>query len=275
MSEDLHIAPDDLVLHAMQSLSHLEAEPLRYHLAHCAECRGRLSTINGDLALISLSVARKPIPEGARQRFLDKLATTGAAGGARPSSVEPIDSPARHSSVLPWLAAAALLLLCAGLGFQIMRLNGRLRSESDRAAQLAAVNADLVAKNTDAHHLLTLMTAPHAQHAVLTAATSRPVPMGRAVYLAEMGALVFQGSNLAHLPENKTYELWLIPMNGHPPMPAGMFRPDAAGNASVMMPPLPKGVMAKAFGVTVENAGGSGTPTMPIVLSGAATVAGE
>jgi len=31
---------------------------------------------------------------------------------------------------------------------------------------------------------------------------------------------------------------------------------------------LPKGVEAKAFGVTVEAEGGSATPTMPIVLVG-------
>lgn len=272
MTEDLHISLDDLVLHAMQAFSNLEAEPLRYHLSGCAECRGRLSVINGDLALVSLSVARKPVPEGARHRFFERLSTTS---GVRPAVV-PIDStPERRTPILPWLAAAALLLLSAGLGFQVMRLNDRLRIESNRAAQLDAANADLTAKNAGAHHLLQLMTAPHAQHAVLTAASSRPIPMGRAVYLAESGALVFQGSNLARLPENKTYELWLIPANGHPPMPAGMFKPDAMGYASVMMPPLPKGVMAKAFGVTVEKAGGADTPTMPILLAGSATLAGD
>jgi anti-sigma-K factor RskA len=82
-----------------------------------------------------------------------------------------------------------------------------------------------------------------------------------------------QASNLDPLPSNKTYELWVIPMKGAP-MPAGMFRPDAAGNASVVMPDMPKGIEAKAFGVTVENAGGSITPTMPIVLAGAAPSAG-
>jgi hypothetical protein len=47
-----------------------------------------------------------------------------------------------------------------------------------------------------------------------------------------------------------------------------MFRPDGRGNASVIMPPLPKGIAAKAFGVTVEDEGGATTPTMPIVLAG-------
>jgi anti-sigma-K factor RskA len=34
------------------------------------------------------------------------------------------------------------------------------------------------------------------------------------------------------------------------------------------MPELPKGVAAKGFGVTVEDEGGSKTPTAPIVLAG-------
>jgi hypothetical protein len=40
------------------------------------------------------------------------------------------------------------------------------------------------------------------------------------------------------------------------------------------MPDMPKGIEAKAFGVTIENAGGSATPTMPIVLAGSAPAAG-
>jgi anti-sigma-K factor RskA len=96
-----------------------------------------------------------------------------------------------------------------------------------------------------------------------------PPPMGRATYVASKGALIFLASNLEPLAPQKTYELWLIPAGeGQTPIPAGMFHPDAQGNASVIMPPLPKGVEAKMFGVTVEDEGGSATPTMPIVLAG-------
>jgi anti-sigma-K factor RskA len=62
--------------------------------------------------------------------------------------------------------------------------------------------------------------------------------------------------------------LWLIPANGQAPIPAGLFRPDASGSASLVLPPLPKDVDAKAFGVTIEDARGATTPTLPIVLSG-------
>jgi anti-sigma-K factor RskA len=69
------------------------------------------------------------------------------------------------------------------------------------------------------------------------------------------------------LPPQKAYELWLIPMQGAP-MPAGTFKPDARGSATVVNPPLPGGMEAKAFAITVENEAGAATPTMPIVMMG-------
>lgn len=271
-----HISPEELMLHAMQALPRADGESVGMHLAECAMCREEIAALNGDLALVALTVARRPVPQGAKERFMQRLVVAGPVGGMRrtESPVVPIDRGRKRAEWFPWAAAAALLLLAIALGAQVMRLSEKLRVETEQAAQLEESNRELGEKNAHAQEVLELMTTPRAQRAVLMAATSRPVPVGRAVYLAESGALIFQGTNLARLAEGKTYELWVIPANGNAPMAAGMFRPDARGDASVMMPSLPKGVPAKAFGVTIEKAGGSQTPTMPIVLSGAAT-AGE
>jgi anti-sigma-K factor RskA len=102
-----------------------------------------------------------------------------------------------------------------------------------------------------------------------TSATTKPLPQGRATYVASKGSLIFIANNLEPLPAAKVYELWLIPADGTSPIGAGTFHPDAHGNASVIMPELPKGVAAKAFGVTIEADGGSPKPTMPILLVGA------
>ena len=95
-----------------------------------------------------------------------------------------------------------------------------------------------------------------------------PQPQGKAFYLRNRGSLVFLANNMPPLPPQKTYELWLIPTSGAP-IPAGVFKPDAQGNASVVNPPLPAGTEAKAFAITVENEAGAATPTMPIVMVGA------
>ena len=96
------------------------------------------------------------------------------------------------------------------------------------------------------------------------------MPTARAVYLASRGGLILEASNMGPLPADKTYELWVIPSNGAPSIPAGTFRPDASGNASLVLPDLPVGVQAKAFGVTIERAEGSPTPTLPIIMAGVA-----
>jgi anti-sigma-K factor RskA len=52
-------------------------------------------------------------------------------------------------------------------------------------------------------------------------------------------------------------------------MPCGTFKPDAHGNASMVMPNAKKGAWPRMFAVTVEPEAGSQTPTMPIVMAGA------
>ena len=168
--------------------------------------------------------------------------------------------------VLPWIGWA----VAAGLAV----VTGNLYHQRDDMRSVAATQASqldhLTADAAAAREVLDTMTDNSAMRVTLTAkGATPPQPTGRATYVASKGALIFLASNLVALEPAKTYELWLIPAGeGQNPIPAGMFRPDARGNASVIMPPLPKGVEAKAFGVTVEAEGGSATPTMPIVLVG-------
>jgi anti-sigma-K factor RskA len=96
------------------------------------------------------------------------------------------------------------------------------------------------------------------------------LPEGHAAYVPEKGALVFVATNLLPLPPDKTYELWVLPPtgSGKQPIPAGIFKPDSKGDASVVMPDIPKGEEASGFAVTIEADGGTKQPTMPIVLVG-------
>lgn len=267
-----HIPQEDLILYAMQALSTEENAAVRRHLEECEQCRGELAVVNGDLAMLAMSVEQKPLPEGARQRFIDRIAAAPVISPNRDvASVTVIDSkrPARRVSVwIPWMAAAALLFLTVSLWMRVRSLNDELGRHYQMEAQMAA-------QTSHAQQVLDVLTAPASKRVLLVAGKAKPEPTGRAVYLAENGGLIFQGSDLAPLPENKTYELWVIPANGQVPIPAGLFRPDAAGSASVVMPPLPKGIAAKAFGVTIEKAEGSLTPTAPIVLAGAVPASGE
>jgi anti-sigma-K factor RskA len=258
-----HIEQEDLALYAMNGASPAESALVRSHLDQCPACRAERDKISADLSVVAMSVEQHPLPEGARQRFIDRLATAPAQKA--PIEVIPILSakPTHRASVwIPWSIAAVLALVAILLGAGNFSLQHELAKDHDQFAQFAA-------DSEHAQKVLDVLTAPDAQHVVLTAGKAAPLPSARAVYLASRGGLVLEASNMGPLPAGKTYELWVIPSNGSAPIPAGLFKPDATGNASLILPDLPVNVQAKAFGVTIEQAQGSPTPTLPIILSGA------
>ena len=281
-----HISDEDLVLYSMQSLSAGESSAAALHLEQCAECARQLAEVIGDLALLSLGVEQQPVPADARSRFMSRIATepqTATAprmavasqaaapiAAAVPQAAEPVRvihelKPRRNwfPILIPWAAAFALLALAGYLGNQNQRLNQLLSGDKGQIAQLSAEAAH-------AQEVLDTLTSPAAKQVTLTEGKGAPAPTGRTSYLPDKGALVFVGNNLRPIPEGKSYELWVIPADGKAAIPAGIFRPDDHGSASVVLPKLPEGVPAKAFAVTIENAEGAAAPTMPIVLSGAA-----
>lgn len=266
MTDGTHISREDLALHAMQALTREESALVQAHVAQCAVCREELALAAGDLALVAMAVEEEPLPAGAKERFMERIAATVTPTPEQPEAAQVVWMPQRHRAGkarwFGWGALAALVVLAAGMSIEVADLHRQIH---DAARQLAAQKA----QSALAQKVLDTLTAPAAQHILLTAAHAHPEPSARAVYLASRGSLILQASNLTPVPEGKTYELWIIPANGSAPVPAGLFRPDAAGSASLVLPVLPAGVQAKAFGVTVEKASGSDTPTLPIVLSGA------
>ena len=167
----------------------------------------------------------------------------------------------RWALLTPWVIAIALAIACSILGYKVSSLNDALDGDSRLLSNLAP-------KASHAQQVLELFNAPDAQRATLTAAKNAPAPIARTVYLAERGALMMEASNLKPAPAGKTYQLWMFPASGAAPVSAGTFTPNAQGYASLILPRLPSGVSAKSFGISIENAAGSATPTMPLVLSG-------
>jgi anti-sigma-K factor RskA len=172
----------------------------------------------------------------------------------------------------PWVLAWTGWAVAAGCSFVAgLQYHQRQQIQSTVAVQQAQLD-DATKQAAHAQDALATLTATNAMQVALhTTATLKPgTPSATALaaYLADKGALVFVATHMDPAPAGKTYELWLLPADGRTPMPAGTFKPDAQGSASVVMPQLPKGVPAKGFGVTLENEGGSDTPTLPIVLAG-------
>jgi anti-sigma-K factor RskA len=295
MSEQRRITSEDLALFAMQLLSKEETAEVAAYLAQSGDARRELAEIQGDLAIYAHTVDLHSPPAQVRERLMRQVARekkavpidrpavaeTRAApeaavrpgtiftesGAIVPSYLTEEIAPKRGiaGSVLPWVGWAVAAGLAVTTGKFYHDREAMRGTMTTQASTIDRLTADTAA----ARQVLDTMTDSSAMRVTLTKGQTAQVPQGRATYVASKGSLIFLASNLEPLQPGKTYELWLIPAAaGGNPIPAGMFRPDERGNASVIMPPLPKGVEAKAFGVTVEDEGGATAPTQPIILAG-------
>lgn len=244
---------EDLALYALGTLTVDEATVIENHLEGCAACRRELEELRGDMALMALSVGGPKPPARARQRLMDAV--------AREPQRSPIPGRRTWWVAVPWLAAATLAVVAVYFWRQSDQL-------SQQVARLAQESAGQQAQLERARKIVATLTAPDAKVVTVVKTNTPPQPQGKAIYVRDRSSLIFLASNMPALPAQKAYELWLIPASGAP-IPAGVFKPDAHGSATVINPPLPAGVEAKTFAITVEPEAGSLTPTPPIVMMGA------
>jgi len=279
-----HIHEEDLALFALQILPEDEVRAVVSHLEHCESCRTQVGMMQGDLVSYAMTAEMHTPPAAVRERLLRRIGKEKKFV-APPVSNEPMlasrssqlfTGPSedivveRRMGVAGWAgwAIAAGIAVTAGLQFhQRQVLQGQLADAQNKIAQITPSSAAVTA--------FTTLTSNGA----LEVSLHQPVPAGtppvpkkpeaHVAYSAQNGGLVFVATNLDPLPPYKTYELWILPADKDlPPVPAGIFKPDANSSASVVMPDIPKGMIAKGFGVTVEDDGGSKQPTSAIVLAG-------
>ena len=290
MSNSNQIGPEDLTLYAMQLLGPSETAEVEAYVEQSASARRELAEIRGDLAIFAVSAETAAPAATARTRFLKQVAeekktiarpvvatpvlqeagvtSIGAYRTAHESDALPARDTVRRSTgaqVLSWAGWA----VAAGLAFTA----GELYRERQTLRQTIAGNQTAMtrtaAEATTAREVLSALNDQTAMRVTLTRTGVAPSPTGRTTYSAEKGVLIFTASDLAPVDTYKVYELWLIPSNGGAPIPAGTFHPDAKGYANLISTAMPKGVEAKAFGITVEDDGGAKVPTPPILMTGA------
>jgi len=263
MSDGLdHDALRELIpLHAIGALTGGERDAVEAHLATCAECAAELRAF----APVGMALAQIA-PQ------VDPPATLRAAilAAARP----PATTTRATTPILPWFAAAAMLVLAAGMGFYVASLQQRIRAlEGDlRAALLRVedserrVNVALRAA-ADAQTPLTVLTAPDVRQINLAGQPAAPAASARAFWSRSRG-IVITAANLPPLPPDRIYQLWFVTKPA--PVSAGLLTPDASGSVTTTLT-TPSDVPApSALAVTIEPAGGVLSPTGAMYLVGAA-----
>ena len=244
-----------LAAHALDAVDGTERAELEAHLESCPCCGAELDHMREVAAAMGTTVERPPEGlwsqiAGALEVGSDPAAPPSLPrlGQAEPVSPPPVASPGRHRRpyvVLGALAAAAAVVALV-LGLTLAHADTRI----DRLQSATAAPGTVAAA---------LATPGHRQVELRTTAE---VAVARVVLLPDgRGYLV--SSALPSLDPGRTYQLWGIV--GKTPISLGLLGPSPRQAAFTMAGER----RASSFGITVEPAGGSVVPTMPIVASGA------
>ncbi len=270
-----HIDEDELIQYALGNLPDARLFQMTAHISMCGECRGEVDRMRLALGAFGASVEphaaeeRVEVPAGARERFMRRLQAASA-----PTEVvsvgEKIPGISLFQRFLSWSHSPIPYQVLSGAlaaGMVFFAYDDAMHYHAMR--QMIPVVSRFEAQMTRLSDLEQFLQGSNVQEVALhPKPENQRTPEGHALYSSRQGKLVFTASNLAPVPDGKTYELWILPRDGGAPVPAGTFTPGPDGNAAVVYPQIPTGVDAAGFGVTLENAGGSKTPTLPILLSG-------
>lgn len=245
-------------LYVLGSLSREDRAMFETHLAGCAACADEvrsLTRVSGALAQLPPQVPPSP---ALRQRVLASVGGLGAAGPV-------VAAPSRGFGGWSWLAAAASLVLAAGLGAYATQLRGRigalenqLREATLRAEANELQMADLRRVSAEAQSQVGVLAAPDLARVDLAGQPVAPTARARAFWSRSRG-LVFTASDLPALPPGRTYQLWVV--TARSPISAGLVRPDDTGRVNAVFQTPADIPPPVAMAVTIEPEGGVPAPT--------------
>lgn len=216
--------------YALDALNDLERRQFEDHLAAgCDTCADELSGYLEVAAALG-SMHEEPISPSLR-----------TAVATIPDTVRQVGPPIRSSTTPRWarrltsVAAAMLMVATVGLGAAVVDQRQQIDSLEDRAAVAALLerpDATLATQELDG--------------SVVRIVTSEMT--GEAAVLA---------TGLDRLPEDRTYQLWVIDDDG--PTGAGFLEIGDDGAGGQLLDRSVRG--GDAVGITIEPAGGSDAPT--------------
>lgn len=217
--------------YAMDALDDLERARFEAHLAACAECQAEVASLQDAAATLSATATVAP-PPALRDTILAEIKTVRPL----PPIVARLEARRPRRWVKLVAAAAALGVLGAGAAAWQQTRDEPTRAQLTAAQQIRAA-ADV-----------TSVTKSIGEGAKAT------------IYRSEsLGKVALVTSHLPAAPAGKVYQLWLEDERGHM-VDAGLLT--GSGHREVVL--RGDASRATAAGITVEPAGGSRTPTIPV-----------
>jgi len=273
LSNGEHIRLEELELFALGAMPEDEAATVQAHVSGCDDCAARLAEAHGHASLLVFTVKQERPAGTIKAELLARVRANRQSEEMNewPSRVyteghenEAKDAGKGASSWLTWVlatGAVALALVSFGLSRQNRKISAKLEQER-KVAEASIREREQIEK------LVGMLASPDTMTVKLAGMGEMPNASGMVKFNAKAGMVVCEAENLAKLPADKSYQMWLVPMSGAP-ISAGLLGPGGHAWGNMWTADVPANIQAKAFAVTIEPAGGMEQPTGPKVLLGA------
>jgi anti-sigma-K factor RskA len=266
MTPDLHGRTlDRLELYALGELTGDESQEVEDHLRTCGECAEQFGELQH--ALVALAGAAAITPrEDLKRQVMSSIASATPGRAAVPQRAE-----ASRRRVMLWslsAAAAAVLLLVAGINWMVARsdhrqMEGELRAASASIAELQS-RLGRFADQTD--RALAILTAGDMREVALTGSAAA-APRAARAYWSPTRGLLLVADQLPEPPPGRVYQVWVIADST--PVSAGLLGDGPARRGMLIVPPPRDGVTGTVtVAVTDEPPGGLQAPSGAIRLAG-------
>jgi anti-sigma-K factor RskA len=260
-----HVNPEDSDLYALGALDGEEKLELEAHVRSCDSCAREVDAARQRVALLALAAPAAAPPARVRDALMRKVRAERVPEMHRRGADAQLQTRERNSGwgwLTPAFGLATLLfaVLAGAIWMKDVRDSRRVHELEGQLALAQTQSLEIARASSQTNKLLEM---PGTQRVALM-----PMPgmrgHGGLLYNAKMGMVACTGW-LPAPPKGKSYQLWLVPMEGKP-MPLQVFSAEWTEAMTMHVTP---GMQAKAFAVTEEPEGGMPWPTGPKVLAGA------
>jgi anti-sigma-K factor RskA len=224
--------------YVLGALPEQERRELEEYLAAHPERQAEIDELGNVASLLALSPPEQEPPPELRRSIMDVVEAEAQRPPARTRSWL---TGVRELLSVRNLALGAAALLVIGLFSWNMLLQGQVQDLQGQVASL---------QDSQESRMVALAGTGAAQRAQAE------------VILLKDHKAVLMAEDMPRVPENKTYQIWVI--EGDVPQPSGLFEPDRETIAAVIKKPLDEN---DVIAITIEPAGGSQQPTTDPMLT--------
>ena len=224
--------------YVLGALPEQERRELEEYLAAHPERQAEMDKLDNVASLIALSPPEQEPPPELRRSIMDVVEAEAQRPPARTRSWL---AAVRERLSVQNLALGAAALLVIGLFSWNMLLQGQVQDLQGQVASL---------QDSQESRMVALAGTGAAQRAQAE------------LILLKGHKAVLMAEDMPRVPENKTYQIWVI--EGDVPQPSGLFEPDGETVAAVVEKPLDED---DVIAITIEPDGGSQQPTTDPMLT--------